>query len=272
MGRLFTFGCSFTQYMWPTWANIVAYDLQKELYNFAWSGIGNVAIMNRVMEADLKFKFTPEDKIMIMWSSWSRDDAVIKGMWSQHGSRWNHDVNIKKLRTQWAPEDDIVKNATAIQYVTKCYKDNILWQGHGFVPWQGEWGGTNPQDFLKFFHTKDSGPIKHFYKDRIVDLPYRIMEVSGKKAFDIVIDSHPDVLGHLEIVNEFIYPAIGYELKKQTQEDFQNLHNQIKETLWSKKIKSLQDTMHIVDGILLRDFPEIRNYMDVRLLTEDISG
>ena len=39
--RLFTFGCSFTDYRWATWANILAYELDCEFHNFGKSGAGN---------------------------------------------------------------------------------------------------------------------------------------------------------------------------------------------------------------------------------------
>ena len=32
--RLFTFGCSYTRYNWPTWADIIADDLQIPFQNW----------------------------------------------------------------------------------------------------------------------------------------------------------------------------------------------------------------------------------------------
>ncbi len=39
--RLITFGCSFTDYSWPTWADIIARDLDCEYENWAIGGGGN---------------------------------------------------------------------------------------------------------------------------------------------------------------------------------------------------------------------------------------
>ena len=45
--RLFVFGCSFTQYRWPTWADIIAKDNPHlEYFNTANSGAGNLYIFN----------------------------------------------------------------------------------------------------------------------------------------------------------------------------------------------------------------------------------
>ena len=53
--RIFTFGCSWTRYVWPTWADIIKYTDQKpEVHNWGKPGIGNVGILYRMIECDLK--------------------------------------------------------------------------------------------------------------------------------------------------------------------------------------------------------------------------
>lgn len=276
MGRLFVFGCSFSQYMWPTWANIVAYDLKMPLYNFAFAGLGNVGIMQRVMEADFKFSFTPEDKIIIMWTSWSRDDYVMAhGMWSNSGSRWNEHYNkteIDLLKKRWSPMDDIVKNATAISYVDKLYKDNIYWQGHGFDPWIDEGSDNLIRDmFLDKEQQMKHKHLTRFYQNKIPNLPVRNME-TGKLAFDYVEDSHPDVAEHLDIVQNYIYPHTGDVIRSETFGQFSALHNAIKRTVIKKKLKQLNQVMHVPDGIIIKHFPDIHAYLNIRSLMDDISG
>ena len=40
--RVFAFGCSFTHYSYPTWANLIAYqNTDAEFYNFGKAGMGN---------------------------------------------------------------------------------------------------------------------------------------------------------------------------------------------------------------------------------------
>ena len=73
MGRLFTFGCSFTQYKWPTWADILG--RQFDYYeNWGKAGAGNQYIVNSITEAHLRNKFTPDDTIVVMWTSFLRLD------------------------------------------------------------------------------------------------------------------------------------------------------------------------------------------------------
>lgn len=73
MSRFFAFGCSFTKYVWPTWADLLAHDFE-ESYNYGFPGVGNRAIMERVMEAHARHKFTKDDVVIIQWSSHIRHD------------------------------------------------------------------------------------------------------------------------------------------------------------------------------------------------------
>jgi hypothetical protein len=74
MGRIFTFGCSFTNYEWPTWADIILYG--NEGYNIGVSGSGNESMLYRIMEADRKFNFTKEDQIIVMFTTPIRWDLI----------------------------------------------------------------------------------------------------------------------------------------------------------------------------------------------------
>jgi len=71
--RLFTFGCSFTEYPWPSWADLtsVAFDYYE---NWGCRGIGNKAIAERIAEAHVKHKFCQDDTIIVQWSSHLRHD------------------------------------------------------------------------------------------------------------------------------------------------------------------------------------------------------
>lgn len=88
--RLFTFGCSFTNYPWPTWANIVASELDIPFWNYAEGGAGNQYIFNMIMQADALHKFTKDDAIMICWSSVTREDRYINDEWQLYGNIFNN--------------------------------------------------------------------------------------------------------------------------------------------------------------------------------------
>lgn len=73
--RIFTFGCSFTQYIWPTWADIILY--KNEGINLGLSGGGFDLILYRLMEVDRKFKLTPDDEIIIIYPTPIRWDLIV---------------------------------------------------------------------------------------------------------------------------------------------------------------------------------------------------
>lgn len=87
--RVFMFGCSFTNYTWPTWANILHYMMPDvEGYNFGQSGGGNLFIAERIIAANQLYRFTDKDLILVMWSTFSREDRYIENRWETPGNIW----------------------------------------------------------------------------------------------------------------------------------------------------------------------------------------
>jgi len=74
--RVFAFGCSFTCYLYPTWADIIYKSMSPnvEFYNLGQSGGGNLFISHRIVEANRKYKFNEDDLIILMWSTYARID------------------------------------------------------------------------------------------------------------------------------------------------------------------------------------------------------
>jgi hypothetical protein len=72
--RLFMFGCSLTQYMWPTWATLLNFTDFDEVQNWGYPGIGNRAIAERISECNIKHKFTKSDTVIVQWSTHLRND------------------------------------------------------------------------------------------------------------------------------------------------------------------------------------------------------
>ena len=64
--RIFAFGCSLSQYFFPTWADILIHQYKNKGYqgeNWAKSGAGNQYINTRLWEANTVHKFNKEDII-----------------------------------------------------------------------------------------------------------------------------------------------------------------------------------------------------------------
>lgn len=88
MQRLFTFGCSFTNWCWPTWADIVSQDYDY-YENWGLGGAGNKLIHASLVECIQRNNITADDTVIIMWSSQAREDRFLNGEWFRQGSVYN---------------------------------------------------------------------------------------------------------------------------------------------------------------------------------------
>lgn len=97
MRRLFTFGCSFTEYRWPTWADILgqSFDYYE---NWGMSGTGNYLISSRIMECNHVNKITKDDVVIVMFTSIPRIDFY-NGSWARNGNIYNQ--HSRPWEDQW---------------------------------------------------------------------------------------------------------------------------------------------------------------------------
>lgn len=70
--RLFTIGCSFTHWIWPTWADIIAKNYEIEHHNYGLPGQGNAYILAMLSQITRKYQLTDTDLVLVMFSSWHR--------------------------------------------------------------------------------------------------------------------------------------------------------------------------------------------------------
>lgn len=111
--RFFSFGCSFTSHVYPTWADVLSSEMPKAtFYNFGQTGAGNILISSRVTEANHKFQFTEEDLVIVMFSTFYREDRYVKDGWIAKGNIYNNCIY----------GDDFVKNfADPIGYLIRDF-------------------------------------------------------------------------------------------------------------------------------------------------------
>lgn len=123
--RLFTFGCSFTNYYWATWSNILAMYLQPdEYYNFGRMGASNYYISNMIDQADSIYNFGNDDLVVVCWSCLPREDRFVD-------KRWNEIFNLargKELAKITSPEDFILRDLHEIKLVNAFLenKTNVI--------------------------------------------------------------------------------------------------------------------------------------------------
>lgn len=87
--RFFVFGCSFTNYRWPTWADIIAKQIPTTKYiNAGKSGAGQMYIVSQLNQAFNHYNIGEGDLVAIMWSTFFREDRynVQQGGWRTPGN------------------------------------------------------------------------------------------------------------------------------------------------------------------------------------------
>lgn len=101
--RIFAFGCSFTNYYWPTWADLIAHENPTADYvNRAMPGAGNQFILTNLNQAIKFFNIGENDLVLIMWSTFYRHDSYRNHRWHTPGNIYSqdnipHDVVLKHL-------------------------------------------------------------------------------------------------------------------------------------------------------------------------------
>lgn len=238
--RCFTFGCSFTEWNWPTWADIIAYQTNMPVYNGGLMGLGNVGILHRIVEYDLKYHFNSDDLILVMWTTWSREDRYLNGEWQAHGSVFNNHLYDKNfLKKYWSWENDIIKNASAIILANRSYQiaDNYSMLNYGDIEHYKEIRTTTPL-FEQY--------TKNFPKITCVDT------TDNTHFFGKSNDGHPDILWHITFYNTYIADTFNFPKVTDTSELLQ----------WQQAIADmLPDQSSFEQNNLIHDFFKDKSHL-----------
>ena len=122
--RFFAFGCSFTGYTWPTWADVLSKEMpQAEFYNLGKSGSGNLMISSRLTEASVKFNFCKTDLVIVMWSTFCREDRYFNGEWHCPGNIYTQQLYSKEFVKKYAdPIGYMIRDLSLITMATRYIK------------------------------------------------------------------------------------------------------------------------------------------------------
>jgi len=119
MSRLFTFGCSFTSYFWPTWADTLGCEFDY-FENWGQIGGGNQFIFNSLIECIKRNQLTNKDTVIIMWTSIAREDRWVKGQWLTPGSIYNQPFYDKNFIKHMAdPTGYLIRDLAIISAVKR---------------------------------------------------------------------------------------------------------------------------------------------------------
>jgi len=239
--RVFTFGCSFTNYRWPTWADILAEEIKpKPLYNYGMKGAGNLYIAHTISEADALHKFTEKDLVMVMWTNFHREDRFYKGEWLPAGNLWSQDYYPKDWYLLYDETHYLLRDLTLITFA-KNFLENKKVDHHfmSMVPIiKGQAGETilNSQQ-EKIVSCYDTSYIRESIFELIFNNDWQSIkprsiskhpdathDIYGKGWYE---DCHAHPLEYLEYLKK-LWPAT--EFKKTTEEYASHWHKVVLET------------------------------------------
>jgi len=224
INRIFAFGCSTTRYFWPCWPEILAKDLGKETINLGVPGTGNVAIFHELIAADLKYKFTQDDLIVVQWSDQAREDRFLNGDWWPGGNISNNKFYDESfIEKYWDDDNDFIKTSTALIAANKLYK--LI-------------------NFSTFGMQETTTESLKFYNEHLISAPglaYTKIHNTNSKFDGATSDAHLDVRSHLEIVKQYIYPFIDRKIKESTEQDVDTISKHLSLFFQSNRPKNGTD-------------------------------
>jgi len=254
MKRVFTFGCSFTSFSWPTWADILVEDFKNrglEGYNFGRCGAGNQFIFIKLMEANAKFKFNEDDLVLICWSTMQREDRFVNNEWRTPGLIYNQSIYTELFVDGWADPSFYVFRDSAIMSATNLALKQLGCKSYQFSMHPVKQLDSNDPS-SKYKNT--SGVIE-FYGDNIhldfvsmmeyLKLTDHSEKVAKKRlqtyygnetVKDKRAEWHPSVEEHNKYLTEILLPNLNIELTDKTKEF-------VKE--WNDKINSYKEAINL---------------------------
>jgi len=231
--RLFTFGCSFTGYMWPTWADILHKEMPNaKFYNFGKSGGGQLFILSMLVEANQRYNFNKDDLIVVQWSTFFREDRYIRRNWLTPGNiftqnEYNEDFVKKFVDLRGCFIRDLALITAAKHMLSFLPSSGILLSS---IPINGE--------LNKIDHTIMIGDVLTLYKDTIDSLQTPMTEVlrppgenkifpwecninyydlDQKNPNKLVTDYHPGPILYYDYLKKLKFPVTDISKKYATE-------------------------------------------------------
>jgi len=218
--RFFAFGCSYTAYAWPSWADLVGTHFPHNYYNYGRSGVGNFYIFQRFIHALTAHKFSKDDLVIIQWSASMREDRYIDDNWISCGGLWNYypEDYIKKYVSE---RGFLIRDLSLISAV-KSILDSIGCEYHflslGPIDRLNTWWSTDAKENTIVDNSAD---LLEIYKDVLHVMKPSYIEVLGgnldqrtiKNSNIKISDPHPLPSEH----NRYLEKVLSQWLPRNTQ-------------------------------------------------------
>lgn len=228
--RLFTFGCSCTSYDWMTWADICGNEAD-EYYNLGEPGAGNLQSFIKLMEVDRTYQLTPNDTVMIMWTSVAREDRTTDTGWLSLGNIFGQSVYsedwVKKFAyPEWYLKRDLALIAATIDFLKNR---NIKYHMLQMIPINDlEYNSVGIKSDLLDLYATDLKELKPSILEIIYNNDFRLPTRKYKPITldePNKVDSHPTPKEHYEYL-KVIFP--DWEFSQATIDMVEEAQRKIK--------------------------------------------
>lgn len=231
--RLFTFGCSYTDWNWPTWADMLgrSYD---QFENWAIRGTGNRAIAERISECVLSRQITSEDTVIVQWTNFHRydqhaEDILPNTRWRCSGNIHTNPWENKFVTESWREKSYCLHSLNFIHMAMSLLKSTgckLLVTSHYDIKEEYQ-----QFDDLHFYNTIQQGwlyPIQKFtddlgYKGKQLKI-YQINPMLGmmgiiKDQSKAIWDHHPGPEQHYQWMKTHLLPLLNITLDEKFCEE-----------------------------------------------------
>jgi hypothetical protein len=229
MNRVFTFGCSFTAFRWPTWADFLIHHFESNgLKGVNWGkhASSNQYSFIKFMEMNAKFKFNKDDLIIFCWTSICREDRYISGRgWETTGNVLTQNVYPKEFNEKWVDPIHYYYRDCAMISAVKTILESIGCNYHFFSMNKLEEDENDANKITDYTNkiieyygddmTMHSIPVMDFMKRNSNRIGPEVYYGENKQIFN---EQHPTPKEHFLYLNEFILPKFNIDLHPKTIE------------------------------------------------------
>jgi len=238
MSRLFTFGCSYTAYGWPTWADICGRTFDTYI-NYGKSGAGNHYIVSSLIECDRVYNLTPNDTVLIMFSGSTRFDTLTHGSWGTRGNIFttNNFFDEKFLQEYWSVDYGYQTTWMHINHAHlfleyKNIQHKIMTAFNMLPGFEAEYDYIPEITSKKFSIELEKDAIRildvsiamrDWVKSKYAKSDFYRFEPSKDKPWmkpnELFIDGHPTIKMHYDWVKQFLpnYLPEKFDVQKETE-------------------------------------------------------
>jgi hypothetical protein len=234
--RFFSFGCSFTDYHWMTWSDIISEEI-SDSYKYAKTGAGNFYIFQAFSEASLKHKINKNDLVMIMFSNVTREDRFTKKRgWITPGNLYYQDEYDKDFVNKFLCHHGYLMRDLNLVHALSMMLDSIGcdYVFMSMVPFQSQQSDHQLMTDVKY--------LEKFYSQTLLKIRPSVFETIFNSDWNSIkerpsyfvpwqknkfIDNHPTPAEHLKYLKH-IFPKIKFNeatLKKVQEESLRCLGN-----------------------------------------------